>query len=102
MDKIKDLFELVDDELQDAMKYAKLAMEHKDTDNAMAELFYSLSLEEIKHKQNLYNCAVKAMTTYVEKYPEKEEITKEVFEALNERTIDWENSIRVYQGMYRE
>ena len=102
MDKIKDLFELIDDELQDAMKYAKLAMEHKDTDHAMAELFYSLSLEEIKHKQSLHNCAVKEMNACIEKHPEKEDIVKEVFDALNERTIDWENSIRVYQAMYRE
>ena len=102
MDEIKDLFELVDDELQDAMKYAKKAMDKKATCPADAELYYSLSLEEIKHKQSLHNRAVNKMHDFIEKHPEKEDIVKEVFDALNERTVDWENSIRVYQAMYRE
>ena len=102
MDKLKLLFSLIDDELADAMKYAEKAMHCKGMNVPMAELFYSLSVEEIKHKNMLHNQLVKEMQNFIEENPEKELEVNAVYEVLNERQVEWENSIRTYQSSYRE
>ena len=101
MEKLKLLFSLIDDELADAMKYAEKAMHCKDTDPAMAELFYSLSLEELKHKGMLHNQLVKEMHNCIEEDPDKEITINAIYDVLNERQIEWENSIRMYHSTYR-
>ena len=101
MERLKLLFSLIDDEIADSMKYGEKAMKYKETDPAMAELFYSLSLDELKHKSMLHNQLVKEMNECIEEYPEKEESINAVFDVLNERQVEWENSVRAYQSAYR-
>ena len=102
MERLKLLFSLIDDELADSMKYGEKAMKYKDTEPAMAELFYSLSLEELKHKSMLHNQLIKEMQNYIALHSEKEEEVQAVYDVLNERQVEWENSIRHYQSAYRE
>ena len=102
MTGIEELFEKVDEELSDAMEYAEKAMNHKAEHPAKAEMFYSLSLEELKHKNMLMNQIVKDLQTCIEKHPEKEEYLRAMYEMGNKRAIKWENAIRVYQNMFRE
>lgn len=101
MERLKLLFSLIDDELADAMKYAEKAMHCKDTDQAMAELFYSLSLEELKHKSMLHNQLVKEMQSCIEEDQDKEITINAIYDVLNERQVEWENSIRMYHSTYR-
>ena len=101
MERLKLLFSLIDDELADSMKYGEKAMHYKDTDPAMAELFYSLSLEELKHKGMLHNQLVKEMQNCIALYPEKEQEINAVYDVLNERQVEWENSVRMYHSTYR-
>lgn len=102
MDRLKLLFSLIDDELADAMKYAEKAMHCKGTNIPMAELFYSLSVEEIKHKNMLHNQLLKEMQSCIDNDPEKEHEINAIYDVLNERQVEWENSIRTYQSSYRE
>ena len=102
MERLKLLFSLIDDELADSMKYGEKAMHYKDIDYAMAELFYSLSLEEMKHKNMLHNQLVKEMQECIENHPERDIEIHAVYDVLNERQVEWENSIRHYQSAFRE
>ena len=102
MQKLKLLFSLIDDELADAMKYAEKAVHCKDIEAPMAELFYSLSVEEIKHKNMLHNQLVKEMQNYIALNADKEAEVRAIYDILNERQVEWENSIRTYQSSYRE
>ena len=101
MERLKLLFSLIDDELADSMKYGEKAMHYKDTNPAMAELFYSLSLEEMKHKGMLHNQLVKEMQNCIEEDPDKEVAINAVYDVLNERQVEWENSVRMYHSNYR-
>ena len=56
---IKKLCDLIDEEIHDGKKYAKLALKYKDDDKALAEMFYNLSLEEMRHMNVLHNSVVK-------------------------------------------
>lgn len=44
---------LIGEEAQDAMKYARLALDHKSDHPDLAELFMKLSGEELRHMQLL-------------------------------------------------
>ena len=101
MERLKLLFSLIDDELADSMKYGEKAMHYKDTEPAMAELFYSLSLEELKHKSMLHNQLIKEMQSCIALHPEKEQEINAVYDVLNERQVEWENSIKMYHSSYR-
>ena len=102
MDRLKLLFSLIDDELADSMKYGEKAMHYKDTSPTMAELFYALSLEEMKHKNMLHNQLVKEMHECIENHPEDDIAINAVYNLMNERQTEWENSIRNYQTAFRE
>ena len=52
------LMERIDDELQDACDYAKLALEYRVTEPELAVLFARLSEEEMTHMQLLHGAAV--------------------------------------------
>ena len=102
MDTIKKLLDLIDDELEDAMTYAEKAVKCKATHPEMAEMFYSLSLDELKHKSMLQNHLQRAVNECAKNHPEKAEAVQTLYDFEMDRNINWENSIRQYQTMYRE
>ena len=46
--------DMIQDEIRDAEKYARCALEHKEKDPEMAKIFYDLSLEEKEHMEKLF------------------------------------------------
>lgn len=46
---IKELAGQMRSELHDADKYAKLAMQYKDSDNDLADMYYNLGKQELDH-----------------------------------------------------
>lgn len=68
MDTIKTLTELVNEELCDADKYAKLALAHKSSHPDLAEVFNTLGKEELKHMKMLHEAAVKIVEAHQAMY----------------------------------
>lgn len=89
------LMERIDEELQDAHDYAKLALEHKHTEPDAARLFARLSEEEMTHAGLLRECAA----SRAEGVPES---AAEVYEYLHRRQIEKAETVRRYQEMYRK
>ena len=46
--------DMIQDEIRDAEKYARCALEHKEKNPEMAKIFYDLSLEEKEHMEKLF------------------------------------------------
>ena len=46
--------DMIQDEIRDAEKYARCALEYKEKDPEMAQMFYDLSLEEKEHMEKLF------------------------------------------------
>ena len=104
MKDIQKLCDLIDEEIHDGKKYAKLALEYKDKDMAMAEMFYNLSLEEMKHMNTLHNAVVKTINAIKEEKKDnpKLEGMQVIYDLLHERFINHAKEVQVLQGMYRE
>ena len=49
MDDMIMLFDYAEDEIKDSRKYAEAALKYKNTHPDLAEMFYSLSGEELEH-----------------------------------------------------
>lgn len=59
MEIIKCLAEYIEEELEDAEKYAKAALHHKDTDRELRQTFEDLARQELSHSDKLHAQAVR-------------------------------------------
>ena len=102
MTEIKLLMEHVADELRDAHTYAKLALEYKDSDPEMAELFYKLSCEEMNHMNLLHKDVVRHIEAYKRQKGEPPDGMKALYEYLHKLAIGNAEEVGVLQGMYQK
>ena len=61
---IKELMEQMEDELDGASEYIDKAIKYKDTDKMLADLYYSMSLQELKHHNDLHSQIIRMITDY--------------------------------------
>ena len=102
MQIIKKLSKMIGEELDDAEKYARCALNHKDEDTSLAELFYSLSLEEMKHMEMLHKAVVKLIEEVRQSGRQIPEGMQETYDYIHEMNIEHAKEIRMLQTMFRE
>lgn len=102
MKTMKLLMERIDDELQDACDYAKLALEYRDSEPELAVLFSRLSEEEMTHMNLLHGAAVEQIESVQRQGGTVPEAMSAVYEYLHERQIDKAESVKRYQAMFRK
>jgi len=98
---IEKLSEMIDEEINDAMKYAKCANMHKDDNPAMADMFIRLSEEEMKHMMTLHNQVVLLIEDYRRKNGEPPEAMKAVYDILHKRHIDKAAEAKAAIALYK-
>ena len=64
MQKIRDIARNIEEELNDACKYAQLALDSKKDDPDLSETFYELSKEEMEHAMKLHEQVVRIIDNY--------------------------------------
>ena len=99
---IKDLAAYIDEELGDAQKYVKKALELKTCKPQLAELFFQLSQEEMGHMSRLHGEVEKIIADYKREHEEIPEGMQLAYDILHERAMEWAKEIKILQGMYRE
>lgn len=102
MTEIKLLMEHIEDELEDACTYAKLALEYKTTDPELAQLFYKLSGEEMTHMDALHKSVVSHIDAYKKLKGEAPAEMKAVYEYLHKRDIERAEKVATLQGMFKK
>lgn len=102
MKEIKLLMEHIEDELDDAHTYAKLALEYKSTDPELADLFCKLSGEEMNHMNALHKAVVSHIDEYRKKKGEPPEAMMAVYEYLHKRDIERAEEVGVLQALYKK
>lgn len=100
MKEIKKISEQIDEELQDAEKYLKCAYKYKTDNPALSEVYYNLSLEEMKHVTMLHDAGVRLITEYSATNPIPEGM-QAIYDYLHERHIKWAAKIRARQEQYK-
>ena len=64
MKKIQELSEMIEEEISDAGKYAKCALDNKEENPSLADTFYKLSNEELGHANALHSQVVSIIDAY--------------------------------------
>lgn len=91
----KELAEFVMEELSDAQKYAKKALCLKGENQKLADMFYTLSVEEMSHMSREHVAMKEIAATAPEEYGL-------AFELVTDHATEWAKEIKVMQDMYRE
>lgn len=99
---IRKLSDHIDEELNDARCYAKWAIEVKDERRGLADVLYSLSLDEMKHMNALHDEVVKIIEEYHKEHGDPPVSMQAVYDYLHEKQIEKAQEVRNYQALYRE
>lgn len=103
MEIIEKLTEMIDEELDDAEKYARCALDQKQKADypSLAETFYKLSEEEMKHMAMLHDQVTAIIEDYRKKNGEPPEAMMTVYKILHKRHISHAMEVRALQSAYK-
>lgn len=99
---IKELSEMIEDELDGAEEYAENALKLKESNPTLAKTFYDISLDEVKHINMLHDEVKKTIEQHRREKGEPPVAMMAVYEYLHERHIEKANVIKMYQAQYKE
>ena len=100
MQIIGKISEKIDEELMDAEKYIKCAFKVQDEYPQLADTYYQLSLEEMKHVTMLHGEVVKIIEE-LKRTKEVPEGMQVLYDYLHERQIKWAAKIKGKQEQYK-
>lgn len=100
MEIIKRISEKIDSELEDAEKYIKCAYKVEDEYPQLADTYYKLSLEEMKHVTMLHEEVVSIINDYKREH-EIPEGMQVLYDYLHQRQIKWAAKIKAKQDEYK-
>ena len=102
MDKIRCLSFYIEDEIEDAEKYVKKAIEYKIRDKRLADLFFTLSNEELKHMNMLHAEVVRVIEEFKATGEEPPDGMMAMYDILHEKHIEDAKAVKILQGLYAE
>ena len=98
---IEELTDMIDEELGDAEKYVKCAMDKKEKYPSLAQVFIMLSNEELKHATVLHDEVVNIINEYKANGAEVPEGMQAIYDYLHKKRIDRTNKIKVYIEQFK-
>ena len=98
---IKCLSEKIEDEMDDAQDYIDLAMRWKQDEPDTADLFYTLSVEEMGHMDKLHKEVADLISEYRNENGDPPKDMMTLYDYLHEKHIKRATEIRIKQGMYK-
>lgn len=99
---IKQLTEMIAEEIEDAGKYARCALTHKDDNRDLADTFYQLSMDEMRHMSLLHNHVVKIIEEHRAKVGEPPASMMAVYEYIHGKNIEAAAEVKAMQALYKE
>ena len=99
MEIIKKLSDMINEEIDDAEKYALCALKYKDERPALATLFKTLSVEELEHQRRLHDAVVQIIND-VRQTQDVPEGMQAVYDYIHEKQIHKVAEIKMLHTMF--
>ncbi len=99
---IKKLSKMISEEIEDADKYINCALKYKTEYPELAQVFYNLSQEEMKHQGILHNEVVKMINEYRNTHGEPPEGMMAIYDYVHEQQIENARDVRSLQSLFAE
>ena len=101
MQLIKTLEELIEDEIHDVKKYAKMAAELKKEHPTLAQVLYTISTQEDGHQAALHAEVVKIVEKHRSEHGQPPAPMMAVYDYLHKRHVEELADARRYQDIYK-
>lgn len=101
MKLIKTISSYIEDEIEGARDYAKMALELKDSRPETARIFYNMSLAEMQHADNLHAVVVDLIGEHRRTKGEPPAVMMELYDYLHEKHIDDATEVKVMQNTFK-
>lgn len=101
MKLIRDLEEMIEEEICDVKKYAKMAAEMKSEHPALAQTLYNISVQEDAHHAALHNEVTKIIEEHKRTKGDPPAAMMAVYEYIHKKHIDAMADARRYQDLYK-
>lgn len=98
---IDELQKQIEEEIEDATKYAKKAVEYKEIYPETAELYFKLSGEEQNHMNALHKEIVRLIDNYRKENGDPPAHMMAIYNHLHQREIEKAEKVGVLQNMYK-
>jgi Mn-containing catalase len=102
MKLIKELTEMIEEEIDGAEEYVKEAIKLKHEHPSLAKTLYDISNQEMSHIDMLHAEVVKLIEEHRRTHGEPPAPMMAVYQYLHERHIDKVNNIRMLQNEYKK
>ena len=101
MTLIQTLEDLIDEEIHDVKKYAKMAAEIKKENPALAQVLYNISVQEEGHQAALHTEVVKMIEAYRKEHGAPPGNMMAVYDYVHKKHIEKLADARRYQELYK-
>lgn len=97
---IAKLSDMIEEEINDAGKYIRCALIHKEDNPEAARVFYNLSNQELEHMAILHNLVVNLISEYKKEHGDPPPEMQARYDWLHERHVEDANEVMVLQASY--
>jgi rubrerythrin len=101
MKLIRDLEEMIEEEIDGVRHYAKMAVELKDKHPSLAQVLYTISVQEDSHQSALHSEVVKIIEEHRRTKGEPPAAMMAVYDYMHKRHIEDLADARRYQDLYK-
>lgn len=99
---IKEISEMIEEELEGAEHYVECALQYKADNPSLADVFYEISTQEMRHVNMLHDEVTKLIKMHREKHGEPPAVMMAIWDWQHKRHIDFTKEIKILQNQYKE
>lgn len=101
MKLIEDLSDMIEEEIEDAGKYARCALKQKDDNAPLAEIFFKLANEEMGHMNTLHSQVVSIIEDYRKRHGDPPADMLRLYDILHKKHIKSAAAVKGMLALYK-